>query len=684
MCRSLRTFIAVRLAAGLVCASLAGSAAGVDDESIWGDVGDPVTGSIEQLGGLDLEGLMSLEITSVSKQKQKLAHAAAAVSVITGEEIRRSGMTSIPELLRLAPGVHVAQYSANQWAIGTRGFNAVYQNKLLVVMDGRTLYDPTFSGVNWESVDYMLEDLERIEVVRGPGATMWGANAVNGVININTKSARDTQGWLFSGQGSNTERLGGARYGGKIDDQTFYRIYTKYRTNENFPDASGQAGHDGWDALRGGFRIDRYSTPQDTLTLQGDFFTSRLGETNTQPSIGASGPGRATNTIDAAGGHLLGRWTHVISPDSDFGLQFYYDRYQRHQYSADSDADVWDIDFQHRFALGKHQEIIWGVGYRYQAIRLEGVRPEFAVDPSHRRDHVASAFIQDDITIVPDRLHLILGSKFEHNSHTGFEVQPGIRAIWTPDAKQTLWGSVSRAIRTPSNYEDDATLTVGTFATGPGNPPGNLVLNGNSHLASETLLAFELGYRLQPRKNLTIDVTGFYNTYQDLVGVSRGAPTFQGSPSPRLELPLTWQNNVDARSYGFEVAANWNITDQWRVVGSYSWMGMSAHGEGAASQYDEHSNPRSQAQIRTYYNVNKNIELNAAVFYTEGFGETMSVPSLVRVDLGVNWRLQKDMELSFGVRNLLDDRHPELQSEHTVSASSEVPRTIYMQLVWKF
>jgi len=297
---------------------------------------------------------------------------------------------------------------------------------------------------------------------------------------------------------------------------------------------------------------------------------------------------------------------------------------------------------------------------------------------------VASAFIQDDITVVPDRLHVILGSKFEHNSHTGFEIQPSVRAIWTPDAKQTLWGSVSRAIRTPSNFEDDSNLLVGTFDTGTPGLPGKVVLHGNKHLASETLLAFEAGYRIQPRKDLSIDITGFYNTYQGLIGGPNGAPTFEASPTPHVEVPIDAVNILDARAYGAEVAATWSVTDKWRLVASYSWLGISAVGPEALRNTAERTDPRHQAQLRSYYNITKDIDLNAAVYYTEAFGNVQHVPSLVRVDAGVNWRLKADMELSFGVRNLLDDRHQEFTNEQAATIATEVPRTVYLQFVWKF
>ena len=320
---------------------------------------DTEPGETDDLTSMSLEDLMSIQITSVSKQKQTVAQAPAAVTAIGQEDIRRSGLNSIPELLRLVPGLDVARINASHWAISSRGFNELYSRQLLVVMDGRSVYTPLFSGVYWDTLDYMMPDLDRIEVIRGPGATLWGANAVNGVINITTKSARDTQGFLLTGEGSTVDRVGGVRYGGKIDDDTFYRVYTKYSTTEDFDLPGGDHDHDGWDALRGGFRIDRYAGDKDVITFQGDGYSIREGQQYNIPVLVPPFIRQTPDTANYSGGNLLARWTHTISEKSDFSLQFYYDRLNRSDIQLGYTLDTYDLDFQHRFALSKRQEVIW-------------------------------------------------------------------------------------------------------------------------------------------------------------------------------------------------------------------------------------------------------------------------------------------------------------------------------------
>jgi iron complex outermembrane receptor protein len=652
--------------------------------------GDAVlaTGNAEDLASLSLEDLMNLDITVVSKQKQKVSQAAAAVAVITPEEIRRSGMTSIPELLRLAPGLDVARVDANKWAISSRGFNDVFANKLLVLMDGRTVYSPAFSGVYWDSVDYVLGDLDRIEVVRGPGATLWGANAVNGVISIVTRSARDTQGWLVEGRGGSEEQVGAVRYGGKLDDRTYYRAYGKYRTVDDEAFADGSTAHDGWESLQGGFRIDRYASDTDTLTLQGDVLVQRVGETGLVPSFTAPGFTRRVDDVsNNGGGNVLARWTHVVSPTSDFALQLYYDDLRRSTTFGSYTVDTFDLDFQHRFQPLDRHEVIWGAGFRFSADRL-APKNGFTVRPDQRDAYLVSAFVQDDVTLVKDRLHLIVGSKFEQNSYTGFEFQPSARMLWTPDERNTFWGSVSRAVRTPSRVDEDGRIAISKTIDPQSGFPVELDVVGNNQLYSESVIAYELGYRAQVTKALSVDVAAFYNRYDNILSPQTAAPAFVAAPPPpHLLIDATWKNKRTAETYGVEIAANWNVTENWRLAGSYSFLTALVHSPASdnsplAESLSEDNVPRNQLQLRSYYDITKNIELNAAAFYVENLAGP-AVPSYVRVDLGMTWRPQKDVELSVGVQNLLDDRHPEFNGQFG-AASSEIQRTIYGQFLVRF
>jgi iron complex outermembrane receptor protein len=642
----------------------------------------------EDLLNLSLEDLMNVEITSVSKQKQKVSQAPAAVAVISQDDIRRSGLNSIPELLRLSPGLDVARLTGSTWAISSRGFNDIYANKLLVVMDGRTLYTPLFSGVYWEAADYVLADLDRIEVVRGPGATLWGANAVNGVINITSKSARDTQGWLVSGRAGNEEYDSAARYGGKIDDKTFYRVYGKWRDVDNMELAGGDDSHDGWDSLRGGFRIDRYATDKDTLTLQGDVFTSRLGQTLALPSfVPPTFHTASFGDASESGGNVLGRWTHVISDVSDFSIQAFYDRFEYHNAELAYKQDTFDVDFQHRFSPFQKQEVIWGAGFRFLADDL-GNSDVMRFDPSSRDDYIANAFVQDDLTLIPDRVHLFLGTKLELNSYSGLEVQPSARLLYTPDEKNSIWLAVSRAVRTPSRFEEDGRITLNRTIDQMSGLPVTAETRGNTGLESEKLLAYEIGYRTQPTKSLSIDVAAFANVYDDLRSFDPAGPALELTPPiPHVRVPVDVQNKFRGESYGVELAANWNVTQDWRLAASYTFLTLQVHQSSSSTDViNQHSiegsAPRNQFQIHSYYNVTKNLELNSSLYYVENLSAG-DVPGYLRLDAGLTWRPKDGLEVSVGVQNALDDRHPEFTTSLN-TPSNEIPRSVYAQLLWRF
>ncbi len=637
---------------------------------------------------MSLEDLMNVEITSVSKYKQKVAQAPAAVSVISQDDIRRSGMTSIAELLRLSPGLEVARVDANKWAISSRGFNDVFANKLLVLMDGRTVYTPAFSGVYWDTVDYVLPDLDRIEVIRGPGATLWGANAVNGVINITSKSARDTQGWLFDGVAGSEEQIGAVRYGGQIDDRTYYRVYGKYRNVDDAVFADGERAQDGWQAMRGGFRIDRYASDQDTLTFQGDAFAERTGQTATFASfIPPTFLQRVDDVGNQSGGNLLARWTHVISPVSDFSLQLYYDDVMRSDPYGKYSVNTFDIDFQHRFELTPGQQLIWGAGFRFMADQIDA-QNGLVVDPKSRDTFLLSAFVQDDITLVKDRLHLFLGSKFEENSYTGFEVLPSARLLWTPSERSSAWAAVSRAVRTPSRANEDLAVPIARAIDPQSGLPVELDVVGNRGLYSEQLVAYELGYRSQVSKTFSVDVAAFFNVYDNLLSLSPQTPRLVvDAAGPRVVIDLPYSNKRRADTYGLELAANWNVTDNWRLAASYTWLNVMVHSSSSDHNPQTESSlednvPRNQAQIRSYLDLTRDLELNAAAYYVESLAGP-HVPSYVRVDLGLTWRPAKGAEFTVGVQNLLDDRHREFEGQFGV-ASTEMQRAVYAQFLLRF
>jgi iron complex outermembrane receptor protein len=644
--------------------------------------------SVNNLANLSLEDLMNLEVTSVSKTRQRIAEAPAAVTVITQEDIVHSGLREIPELLRLSPGLFVQR--GNQltgWSVSSRGFSDMFANKLLVLQDGRTLYTPLFSGVYWNTVDYPTADLDRIEVIRGPGATLWGANAVNGVINITTKSARDTQGALVDSRlGTESSDLA-VRYGGKIDADTFYRIYAKGRAFDDLdyaPNPAGEANQ--WQDSRGGFRIDRYIGDTDTFTLQGDvFYQSARNNIVTGFAI----PGYENDY--RSGENLLARWTHVVSDTSEYSLQLYYDRISFRDAFADSQVNTFDIDFQHRFQPIPDHEFIYGLGARVLTDKNRSEElAEPIVEPDSRTMYILNAFVQDTMAIVPERLHLTLGTKLEQNAFTGFEVQPNARLLWTPDEHNSAWIAFSRAVRVPSRWQEDNSIRV-EEPIGPGQT--GLIVGGSEKPRSEELFAYEVGYRHEVNKSFSIDLTGFANVYGDLIIQQNRGAAFVPTPTPHLEIRNAWVNGMSAETYGLEAAAKWQVTGNWRVSAAYSLLAMFVHEDKSDIRPSdfaiESASPRNQIQVHSYWDVTPKLSLNASAYYVEGIGGDNVIinpaadpASYIRLDLGVVWQPTPGMELSLGVQNLCDPHH--LEAPFGGSSSAEVDRAAYAQFTFRY
>jgi len=643
-----------------------------------GDAADAIAAPAADLTQLSLEDLMNVEITSVSKQKQRVATAPAAVTVITQEEIRRSGMNGIVELLRTVPGMHVAQLNAHVWEVGARGFSDEYSNKLLVLQDGRTLYNRAFGGVFWEMQDFLLPDLERIEVVRGPGATLWGSNAVNGVVNITSKNAHDTQGLLVNGRMSNQQYIGGLRYGGMLDDLTAYRVYGKYREVENFP-SPGSDAQDGWEATHGGFRIDRRASADDLLTLQGDISRQYGGDAQTLPTMQPPFALADRGTFVSGGANLLARWTHTFSNRSELSVQSYVDRIYKHDTDAAYEQNTVDVELQHRFKPLDRHELTYGLGYRF--FRSEFSNSAYiSAAPETFEGNELSAFLQDDITIVPDRVHLILGAKVEENAISGWNVQPSARAVWTPSQTTTVWASVARAVRTPSVFESNGRLWAATMPT-PSGIPARTVLVGNSELSPEKLTAYELGYRVQPLPNLVFDVAGYINVYDDLTGVAAGTPTSKPTPTPRIIVPLHLNDANSGETYGVELAARWSPVNRLHLAASYTLSVTHLHQADVAGDLGANGSPRNQAHLLAGYELTRQLTLHAGAYYVEQTSDL--VPSYIRTDVGLAYRPSENLEIGVGVQNLLDDRHPEA-SNSVYHTATEVPRIYYAQLTMRY
>jgi len=648
--------------------------------------------NVPDVTAMSMEDLMNLQVTSVSKRTQKVADAAAAIFVITQEDIRRSGATSIPEALRLVPGLEVARIDQNKWAIGSRGFNGRFDNKLLVLIDGRSVYTPLFSGVYWNVEDVMLEDVDRIEVIRGPGATLWGANAVDGVINVITKKAKSTQAAVVTaGAGTEERAAGGVRYGGKLGDNTYYRAYTKYFDWGPSAYPSGMTAHDGWDALRGGFRADWTPAGANSLTLQGDIYRTRFDETLTVASLSAPYSNTFLNDGKYSGGNILGRWNHT-SEGSSMSLQMYYDNTSITDHSLFGDhQNIFDIDFQHAFHVGDSQQFVWGLGYR--SIRDKN-NPSFTVSlqPNQVTLNQFSTFLQDEISLVDNRLQITLGSKFERNEFTGFEIQPNARLLWNLTPNQSIWTAVSRAVRTPALTEEGLRLNSQVIPPGaPANPtpfPAVVAVFGSHQFNSEDLLAYELGYRVQAAKNLSLDISTFYNNYSNLRTAEPGAPFVEGSPAPTdIVIPFVAGNKMSGGTYGVELFADWKVIPKWRLVGSYSYLQMDIH-KNANSQdptpdIPNGSSPRHQWYLRSSIDLPKHFEQDTTLRFVDQL-PSLNVPSYYSLDAHLGWRPVTSLELSIGGQNLLNNWHFEFMPDFVNTSPTVVKRSIFGSITFKF
>jgi iron complex outermembrane recepter protein len=656
----------------------------------WARAAEPDSSDAEvDLLRLSLEDLGRIKVTSVSRKSENIFSAAAAIHVISQEDIRRSGVNVLPEALRMAPGLEVARANSRQWAVGSRGFNDTFANKLLVLMDGRTLYTPLFSGVFWEEVDTVLEDLDRIEVIRGPGATLWGANAVNGVINIISKNARDTQGLLLSGGGGIEERgFGTVRYGGNLGSNAWYRVYTKYSEHESSTllDGGGSTGDDWW-MSQGGFRADWQPSELNHVTLQGDYYYGDLGGSFFSQSWIPPRLIRQELRTKAEGLNVLGRWTHEFSAESDLSVQMYYDRTDRSFGIGDEVRNTADIDLQHRFHLGDRQEIVWGGGYRYSVDELSGGSGFEMEDPS-LGVQLGNAFVQDEIAIVPERLHLTLGTKIEHNDFTGFEVQPSGRIAFTPHQNHTFWGAISRAVRTPSRTERDVRIYV---------DPGNLLpttvfpilvtVNGNSDFDSEELLAYEIGYRIQLRPRLTLDVAAFYNHYDQIRALAAQPLEFHSDPVPHLLIPATFENDLFGETYGVEAMTTWQPIDAWRLRAGYTLLKVDLHTHGPVPSITETVEKTAVPEHQFFFwsdaDLGRHVEWGIGVRYTDTLPAQL-VSGYTALETRLAWKPTSHCELAIIGRDLLDPHHREFAPSILTFRRVEVDRAIYAKITLRF
>ncbi|PTQ76604.1 iron complex outermembrane receptor protein [Nitrosomonas oligotropha] len=639
-----------------------------------------------QLLGLSLEELMDIKVTTVSRRPQKLSEVASAVFVITQDDIRRSGATNIPDALRMAPGVQVDRLGTDKWAVSIRGFTGRFANKLQVLIDGRSVYNPVFSGTLWEQQDTLMEDIERIEVIRGPAATVWGINAVNGVINIITKKAADTQGTLLTaGGGSFEQGFAGVRYGGKLNEDTPFRLYAKGFARHHTDAPSNASNRDQWQSARGGFRIDHHRG-NDQFTLQGDIFSNAIGDTYDKSVI--SLPSSPANNVRGQneGGNIRFRWDRTLSEQSSILLQTYYDRV-RYQISPifSFDTESFDIDAQHRFSLWERHNITWGGNYRLYHSKVFD-NGFIKLTPEDRTNHVYSGFLRDDITLIPDRLYFNLGTRLDHNDFTGLEIQPSARLAWTPNTENTLWLSISRAVRTPARAENDATLDFLQFNNVPGLSllpfPFKAVFHGSHSFQSEKLLAYETGYRHRFSPQASVDIAGFVNDYSELRDFSLGGFSLStGLPRQIITSVLT-DNSASALTYGFELSGDWKPTQKWRLQGNYSFIDMRISSSSLTKDFDSSVSgadtvtPQHRISLRSNYDLSDKLDVNLWLRYISDIAY-YNLPGYVTADAKVSYRPAKNIELFAVGQNLFSRNHQELVPDFIPSIPSVIPRGVY-------
>ena len=681
-----RRFSLRRLRAAWIYLAVTAALSFVSSPGVFGQSPNGQSGRVD-LTQVSIEDLMNVQVTTVSKKEQTFASTGAAVFVITQEDIHRSGATDIPDVLRMAPGVEVAQVDANRWAISIRGFSASYSDKVLVLIDGRSVYLDSFSGVLWDELDVPLDDIDRIEVIRGPGGTVWGANAANGVINIITKDSRRTHGALISaGGGTSTAADSLVQYGGAIGSSGSYRAFGHYFDVNNFEKAPGQPAADGSHSSHGGFRTDWDLSRKDTLTVQGDVMRNAEGESTSVvfPAIPLQAVVNepVTNNVN----DILARWEHTMAGGSQTSLQVYYNGEDRFgDGGTRQNYNTADVDFEHHLSIGERQDVVWGLDYRFNDVTVHDLLPySEQFQPNHRADNLGSVFLQDQIALTRS-FSLTIGSKFEHNAYTGFEYEPSLQAVWTPSSRSTVWASAARAIRQPSLGDYGAQLDYEVVPLGGGSS-AIVTLFGDLHPKSEQLRDFEAGYRRQITRRASVDLAAFVSYYQDLRTIEPGNPfVAYFSGTPRLIIPEYFSFDGHGRTYGGEAFVNWDAAGRLRISSGYSFLNMATQPYASSPASTAMStpagdSPRNQFQVRAHLGLRHNLSWDGSVAYTSPL---TNVPAYTRVDSRLGWKAGEHLEFSLVGQNLTSRLHTEF-IDSTPVIGTMVPRSVFAKVQCRF
>jgi iron complex outermembrane recepter protein len=642
--------------------------------------------STNPLKQLTLEQLGNIKVTTAQRAPEQVRKTSAAIYVITQEDIERSGATSIPEALRLAPGVEVARIDSNKWSIGIRGFGSRLSRDVLVLIDGRTVYTTLLAGTYWEVQNVLLQDVERIEVIRGPGATIWGPNALNGVINIITKSTKDTHGTLVNAGGGNVDQgFLNTRYGGGNGRTFDYRVYGLgfVRGPEYHSDGNN---YDSWRALQGGGRMDFSTNERDSFTLQGDIYDEGAGETVTAVTYAPPYQQIVQGTELLSGGNILGRWEHTQGEGKDFQLQFYYDRTSRQEPNFADYRNTFDFDFLDRFRLPRRQQITWGFGARASTGRNPTIVSGLYFLPETRTDTLYTGFFQDEVGLVQDRLSLQFGTKLLKTNYTGFQLQPTARLLWTPTEKQTFWAAFTHALRTPSDAERAFYLSgfTGRFVSGL---PFFARFNANPNFESEQMNGYELGYRNLVRKSLYFDFAAFFNHYNDLFSEDiTGAPFIETNPAPtHVLLPADFGNGLLGTTRGIEVAPEWRPFSFWRLAASYSFLQMEIQKRPGSLDVGSApsivgSSPRHQVTAQSNFDLTKALSLDLTYRFVSKLSAQM-INAYSTGDAQFAWKPRPYIRLSIVGQNLFQPYHYEFASDPGPNVA--IKRSVYGQITWQ-
>ncbi len=636
------------------------------------------------LKGLSLEQLAGIEVTSVSKSPVTVTRTPAAVFVITQQDIRRSGATTLPEALRLAPGVEVAQIDSVKWAVGIRGFEGRLSKAVLVLIDGRNVYSPLFHGVYWEVQDTLMEDIDRIEVVRGPGGTIWGPDAVDGVISIITRNSRDTRGaFVQAGGGSVDQGFVSMRYGGGNGRNFSYRVYAKGSTVS--PQFHWDRNEfDDWRRTQGGFRMDWDVTGHDSVTIQGDGYDGDAGESVRITTISPPGAQIVNKNAELSGANILGRWKHIFSGGSDLQVQLYYDRANRLQSNQAEYRNTTDFDLVHHITLGARNDVVWGFGARLSPASLPAVIPTYVFTPSARVDQLYSGFAQDEFQLVPNRLSVTAGAKLLHGSFTGFDLEPSGRLLWTPSEHQSFWAAVTRAVRTPSDNED----TIRSVTLRSLSPLTVSLTQGDGLFTSETVVGYELGYRQLITPTVSLDIATFYNRYNHLASLEPQASysaTDSITGQTYMVNPFVNRNGLRGTTKGFEIAPSWKPATWWRVQGSYSYLDMNLQTLPGSSDIStvtvsEGSSPRHQFGAQSFLDIRGHLEFSQTARYVSPLRIQMT-PGYETVDLRLAWQGIPHLEVAITGQNLLQPHHVEYGGDP--GALVGIKRSILASVTWR-